>query len=76
MASGSTSIPVGTALVDGETYYVYVQVKQNPTQASQTGGLSSGVGNKSKTTQLQASTRTAPVRTVGITAVAQTRPPV
>ena len=41
----------------------------------QTGGLSTGVGNKAKTTKLELSTRTAPVRTVGITAVAQARPP-
>lgn len=42
----------------------------------QSGGMSTGVGNKAKTTQLQASTKAAPVRTVGVTAVAQTRPPV
>lgn len=42
----------------------------------QSGGLSTGVGNKAKTTKLEASTKTAPVRTVGVTAVAQARPPV
>ncbi|HEX7355248.1 MAG TPA: hypothetical protein VF288_10500 [Mycobacteriales bacterium] len=42
----------------------------------QTGGLSSGVGNKAKDTTLHPSTISAPHRTVQITAVAQPRPPV
>lgn len=42
--------------------------------APQTGGLSAGVGNKTRTAQLLASTATQPVRTVQVTAVAQPRP--
>jgi YVTN family beta-propeller protein len=42
----------------------------------QTGGLSSGVGNKAKQTNLHASTSAAPYRSVQITAIAQNRPPV
>ena len=40
----------------------------------QTGGMSSGMGNKTKNTTLLASTSAAPHRTIQITAVAQNRP--
>jgi hypothetical protein len=42
--------------------------------APQSGGLSAGVGNKTRTVQLLASTSSKPVRTVQMTAVAQPRP--
>ena len=42
----------------------------------ETGGMSTGYGNKAKNTQLLPSTSAGPHRTVSITAVAQPRPPV